>query len=45
MSDEMRDTIEDMVRQFAFPVVKYGVPSLTTGGLSALEGAFDTLGR
>ncbi len=49
MSDDMsredlRETIEDLVRQFAYPTVKDGVPCLWHGGLSALEGAFAVLG-
>lgn len=43
-NDDLHDTIEDLVRQFAYPSYKDGVPCLTTGGLSALEGAFTTLG-
>lgn len=38
------EALEDMVRQFAYQTVADGVPSLTTGGLSALEGAFAVLG-
>lgn len=40
----LRETVEDLVRQFAYPTTKDGVPALTTGGLSALEGAFAVLG-
>lgn len=43
-ADLYRETIEDMARQFAYPTVKDGVACLTTGGLSALEGAFHDLG-
>lgn len=43
-AEELRDTVEDLVRQFAYPTVVNGVPSLWTGGLSALEGAFAVLG-
>jgi len=43
-NDELMETIEDLVRQFAYPTVKNGVPCLTTGGLSTLEGAFAVLG-
>ncbi len=41
---ELRETVEDLVRQFAYPTIVDGVPALTTGGLSALEGAFRVLG-
>lgn len=41
--DALRGVIEDLVRQFAYPTAKDGVPALTTGGLSALEGAFAVL--
>jgi hypothetical protein len=40
----LQDTIEDLVRQFAHQVVSDGVPAYSTGGLSALEDAFDVLG-
>lgn len=43
-ADELRETVEDLVLQFAYPTTKNGVPVLTTGGLSALEGAFAVLG-
>lgn len=43
-NDELRETIEDLVRQFAHETVKDGVPALWTGGLSTLEGAFAVLG-
>lgn len=42
--DELRATIEDLVWQFAYQAVRDGVPCLSTGGLSALEGAFAVLG-
>lgn len=43
--EELLETVEDLVRQFAYPGrVMDGAPSLTTGGLSALEGAFAVLG-
>jgi len=42
--EELMETIEYLVRQFAHPIVKNGVPCLTTGGLSTLEGAFTMLG-
>lgn len=41
----LKDALEDMVNQFSYegrPVK--GVSSITAGGLSALEGAFDELG-
>jgi hypothetical protein len=37
-------TIENLVRQFADQTVVDGVPSYSTGGLSALENAFAVLG-
>lgn len=43
-NDELRETIEDLVRQFAYETVHDGVPSLSNGGLSTLEGAFAVLG-
>lgn len=42
--EELTEALENMVRQFAHQVVKGGVPSLSTGGLSALEEAFAVLG-
>lgn len=46
MSDggRWRETIEDLVRQFACVTIVDGVLCYTTGGLSALEGAFAVLG-
>lgn len=41
---ELRDVIEDMVYQFGYSGVKDGQPTLGSGGLSALDGAFDALG-
>lgn len=41
---ELLETIEDLVRQFAYQTVKDGVPCLGTGGLSAMESAFEVLG-
>ena len=43
-ADTLRETVEDLVRQFAYETVVDGVPCLWTGGLSALEGAFAVLG-
>lgn len=43
--EKLRESLEGMVNQFAYegrPVK--GVSSITTGGLSALEDAFDVLG-
>ena len=37
-------TIEDLTLQFGYKTTKDGVPVLTAGGLSALEGAFYVLG-
>lgn len=42
--DALRDTVVDLLYQFAYTGTKDGVPALDTGGLSALEGAFDILG-
>lgn len=42
--DALRETIEDLVQQFACKTKVDGVPALWTGGLSALEGAFHALG-
>lgn len=42
--DELRDCIEDLVDQFGYQGVKDGRRCLHTGGLSALEHAFDVLG-
>ncbi len=46
MSDEsdLREALEDMVWQFGFKGSKGRSPILYTGGLSALEGAFEALG-
>ena len=41
---DLREMVEDLVRQFAHQTVKDGVPHYSTGGLSALEGAFQVLG-
>jgi hypothetical protein len=43
-TDDLIETIEDLVRQFAYPTNKDGAPAYTAGGLSALEGAFAVLG-
>jgi hypothetical protein len=42
--DDLRETVEDLAWQFAHRTVRDGVPALTAGGLSALEGAFAALG-
>lgn len=44
MIDVFREALESMVYQFGYPTVKDGQPSLCTGGLSALEKAFEVLG-
>ena len=46
MSDEsaIREALEGMMYQFAYASVKDGQPALSTGGLSALEDAFEALG-
>ena len=42
---EIKEALEDMVRQFAYQSKdKKGLPAYTTGGLSALERAFSVLG-
>lgn len=42
---DMRDALEDMTNQFAYEAGPAdGVPRIFTGGLSALEHAFDVLG-
>lgn len=40
----IKEALEDMVYQFAYDSVKDGVPVLHSGGLSALEYAFEALG-
>ena len=40
----LRETLEDMAWQFAYPGSKDGRLVLSSGGLSALEGAFEALG-
>lgn len=40
----MRDALESMVYQFGYEAVKRGRPAIMTGGLSALEEAFEALG-
>lgn len=42
--DDLRGAVESLVRQFAHTVVRDGVPCYWTGGLSALEYAFEVLG-
>jgi hypothetical protein len=42
--DELRQTVEGLLQQFAHQTMSGGVPAYTTGGLSALEGAFAVLG-
>ncbi len=39
-----REALESMVRQFAYTGTKDGAPCYYTGGLSALEDAFEVLG-
>ena len=41
---DLIDVIEDLTRQFAYKTTSEGTPCLSTGGLSALEAAFDVLG-
>lgn len=41
---EAREALEDMCHQFAYDGKNADGPTLYTGGLSALEGAFDALG-
>lgn len=40
----LRNALEDMAWQFAYPGSKDGRLILSSGGLSALEGAFEALG-
>ena len=40
----IKDALEDMVWQFAYRGVRDGKPIMHTGGLSALESAFEALG-
>ena len=42
--DELKDSLVDMVNQFAYRGTYEGRESLHTGGLSALESAFGALG-
>lgn len=43
--ESFKEALEDMVNQFAYPGTPVdGIVSITTGGLSALEGAFEALG-
>lgn len=42
--DELREALADMVSQFAYRGTYEGRENLHTGGLSALESAFDALG-
>lgn len=44
MSNKYKESLEDMLGQFAYHVTKDGKPCFTTGGLSALEFAFDVMG-
>ena len=39
-----KEALEEMVWQFGYRSVHNGKPAIHTGGLSALESAFDTLG-
>lgn len=41
---QLRDALEDMAFQFGYRGVKNGRPNIHTGGLSALESAFEALG-
>ena len=40
----MAEALEDMITQFGYQTIYDGKPCITTGGLSALESAFDALG-
>lgn len=42
--EDLIGVIEDLVNQYAYEGTYRGRPALTTGGLSALESAFDALG-
>jgi hypothetical protein len=44
MGDRVKNALEDMCFQFAYTVETAEGPALGTGGLSALEEAFDVLG-
>ena len=44
MSDTLKEALEYMVYQFAYRIQDKGRLALSTGGLSALEGAFAALG-
>ena len=44
MTEMYRDALESMAWQFGYRGVKNGMPVIHTGGLSALEEAFDALG-
>ncbi len=44
MSEKYREALEDLVWQFGYRGVKDGKPVIHTGGLSALETAFEALG-
>lgn len=43
-NEQLREALEDMVYQFGYDCSKNGRPAIFTGGLSALEGAFEVLG-
>jgi len=42
--NELREALIEMIEQYAYSGEKKGVPLIHTGGMSALEGAFDVLG-
>ena len=44
MTSRYKEALEDMVWQFGYRGVKNNKPIIWTGGLSALEGAFEALG-
>jgi hypothetical protein len=44
VNEQLTDALKDMVWQFAYRGVKSGKENIHTGGLSALELAFDVLG-
>lgn len=43
-AEQLREALEDMCIQFAYSTSRDGKAALFTGGLSALEDAFDILG-
>jgi hypothetical protein len=44
LKEQLRDALEDMVYQFGYRGIIKGKPTIHSGGLSALEIAFEALG-